>query len=115
VPQPDVPRHMWVSAEVSVLAMNLAALWLGAKLGANRGELQRTAVDAGGIGSLSLNHIWTDVGPRGRRLEIYGSGGWVVESPRARQDRAGNAAFCPSDSRFAEDACHAPMPESIGN
>jgi hypothetical protein len=42
----------------------------------------------------------------------------VFESPRARRDRAGNEAFCPSDSRFAEDNAHlvrAPMPESIGN
>jgi hypothetical protein len=41
----------------------------------------------------------------------------VVESPRARQDKAGNEPFCPSDSRFAEDTANlvrAPMPESIG-
>ena len=65
-------------------ATSLAAPWLGAKLGAIRGGPRRSCVDTGGIGSLLLSHIWTDVDARGRRLEIYGSGGWVFESPRAR-------------------------------
>ena len=41
------------------------------------------------IGSLLLSHVWTDMDARGRRLEIYGSGGWVFESPRARCERPG--------------------------
>jgi hypothetical protein len=28
---------------------------------------------------------WTPVDTDGHRLEIYGSGGWVFESPRARR------------------------------
>jgi 8-hydroxy-5-deazaflavin:NADPH oxidoreductase len=37
IPQPDGPCHIWVAAEASVSAAeSLAALWLGAKLGAIR-------------------------------------------------------------------------------
>jgi hypothetical protein len=63
------------------------ALWLGAKLGAIRVGPLRSCVDTGGIGSQLLSHVRTDVDVHGRRLEIYGSGGWVFESPRARRER----------------------------
>jgi len=48
------------------------------------GGPRRSRVDTGGNGSLLLSHVWTDVDTHGQRLAIYGSGGWVFESPRAR-------------------------------
>ena len=57
---------------------------VGAMLGAIRGGPRRSCVDTRGIESLLLSHVWTDVDARGHPLEIYGSGGWVFESPRAR-------------------------------
>jgi hypothetical protein len=43
-----------------------------------------TAVDTGGRGRLQFRALATLLDVGGRRLEIYGSGGWVFESPRAR-------------------------------
>jgi hypothetical protein len=57
--------------------------WLGAKLGAIRGGRRGSCVDPGGIGSLLLSHVWTDVDTYGHRLEIYGSEGWGFGSLRA--------------------------------
>ena len=56
----------------------------GAKLGAIRRGLVWTAGDIGGIERLPFQVRWTLLDTRGHRLEIYGSGGWVFESPRAR-------------------------------
>jgi hypothetical protein len=86
-------------------------------LGAIRAAFKWTAVDAVGLGTRHRRVGWMLVDAGGHGLEIYRSGGWVFESPRARLDRAGNEPFCPSDSRFAEDSnlVRAPMPESIGN
>ena len=66
-------------------ATSLAAPWLGAKLGAIRGGPRRSCVDTGGLGSLLLSHVWAAADTQGHGLEFYGSGGWVFESPRARQ------------------------------
>ena len=52
-------------------------------------------MDPGGIGSLLLSHVWTDVDTYGHRLEIYGSGGWVFESPRALREAHAQAGFSP--------------------
>jgi len=60
------------------------ATHLGAKLGAIPCGPHRTGVDAGGHGTLSFQALWTLLDTRGHGLEIYGSGGWVFESPRAR-------------------------------
>jgi hypothetical protein len=57
---------------------------MGAKLGAIRGGFVGTAVDAGGTGSIAHKAVWTPVDIHGHALDIYGSGGWVFESPRAR-------------------------------
>jgi len=76
---------MYGCAEASVSAAQRSPVpSLGAKLGAIRGGLPRTAVDAGGIEVLLLRQVWILMDVRGRRLEIYGSGGWVFESPWAR-------------------------------
>ena len=64
--------------------MTLANHLAGAKLGAIRFGSQRTAVDSGGNESRSFWHVWTFLDALGRRLEIYGSGGWGFESSRAR-------------------------------
>jgi hypothetical protein len=56
---------------------------LGAKMGVIRGGLLRSAVDSGGLES-PFRPGWTPGEAHGHRLEIYGSGGWVFESPRAR-------------------------------
>jgi len=56
----------------------------GAKLGAIRGGLLRSCMDGEGHESLPFQDVWTAVDVHGHRLEIYGSGGWVFESPRAR-------------------------------
>jgi hypothetical protein len=55
---------------------------MGAKLGAIRGGLLWTCVDAGGIESLSFRAVWTVVDTCGHGLEIYGSGGWGFKSLR---------------------------------
>ncbi len=74
---------MWAAAEASVSApRGLSALWPGAKLGAIRPGLVWTAVGAGGIETLSFRLVWTAMDGRGRRLEIYGSGGWGFKSLR---------------------------------
>ncbi|HVR78619.1 MAG TPA: hypothetical protein VMS99_09535 [Acidimicrobiia bacterium] len=57
---------------------------LGAKLGAMLYALVWTAVDSSGTGSLRARSEWTPLDTRGHGLDIYGSGGWVFESPRAR-------------------------------
>jgi hypothetical protein len=57
---------------------------VGAKLGAMLSGLLRTAMDAGGLGSASLQALRTPMDTYGHGLDIYGSGGWVFESPRAR-------------------------------
>ena len=57
---------------------------MGAKLGAILCGLAWTVVDTDGIGTVQDQDVWTFLDARGRRLEIYGSGGWVFESPRAR-------------------------------
>ena len=56
---------------------------MGAKLEAIRGGLVWTAVDAGGIESLSFRDVWTAVDTCGHRLDIYGSEGWGFEFLRA--------------------------------
>ena len=53
-------------------------------MGAIRGGRERMAVDARGLGTPYSQALWTVLDLCGRRLEIYGSGGWVFESPRAR-------------------------------
>ena len=57
---------------------------VGAKLGAIPCGRRWTATDARGPESPSFQAVWTPVDTHGQRLEIYGSGGWVFESPRAR-------------------------------
>jgi hypothetical protein len=57
---------------------------VGAKLGAILRGQQRTAVDADGLENPYLLAVRTLVDIPGHGLEIYGSGGWVFESPRAR-------------------------------
>jgi hypothetical protein len=66
-------------------AQRLASPSPGAKLGAIRGGLPRFCMDGGGHGGFPFLRVWTAADIPGRRLEIYGSGGWVFESPRARQ------------------------------
>jgi hypothetical protein len=41
-------------------------------------------MDSGGLGRPQFQARWTLTDPHGHRLVIYGSGGWVFESPRAR-------------------------------
>jgi len=53
-------------------------------LGAIRGGMPWTAVDRDGTRGNKALVEWTLVDAQGRQLEIYGSGGWVFESPRAR-------------------------------
>ena len=64
-----------------------------ATLNASRWEpsWEPSAVDCGGrVWTLAdtkpspFQAMWTSVDSYGRRLDIYGSGGWVFESPRAR-------------------------------
>jgi hypothetical protein len=57
---------------------------LEANLGAIRSESLWINSDGDGIGGLSHRAGWTLMDTHGRRLAIYGSGGWVFESPRAR-------------------------------
>ena len=52
-------------------------------MGAIRGGPRLSCVDTGGIGSLLLSHVWAAADAHGRRLEIYGSGGWGFKSLRA--------------------------------
>ena len=59
--------------------------WLGAKLGAIRGGRRGSCVDPGGIGSLLLSHVWTDVDTYGHRLEIYEKVGGSSPSGRAAE------------------------------
>ncbi len=58
---------------------------MGAKLGAILCELPRTAVDVTGLERRSFQVVWTPMDACGHGLEIYGSGGCVFESRRARQ------------------------------
>ena len=62
----------------------LAELPPGAKLGAIRGGFKRTAVDVVGLETRHRQAELTPMDTHGHRLAIYGSGGWVFESPRAR-------------------------------
>ena len=55
---------------------------LGAKLGANLCGPQRTTVNACGSRNPQTRDSSTLVDTSGRRLEIYGSGGWVLYSDR---------------------------------
>jgi hypothetical protein len=48
-------------------------------------ELVWTAVGSSGTGSLLFRSARTPLDTHGHGLEIYGSGGWVFESPRARK------------------------------
>jgi hypothetical protein len=64
---------------------------LGAKLGAILSGLVWTALDSSGTRSLQFQSVWTPLDLGGHRLEIYGSGGWVFESPRARCIRPAQA------------------------
>ena len=57
---------------------------VGAKLGAILYGPCRMAVDTGGLESPQFRAPWTLMDACGHRLDIYGSGGWVFESPRAR-------------------------------
>ena len=57
---------------------------MGAKLGAILCGFLRTRMDAGGPEWPSFRPMWTSVDAPGHPSEIYGSGGWVFESPRAR-------------------------------
>ena len=65
------------------------ALPLGAKLGAILCGFLWTAVDAGGIESLSFRPVWTSVDVCGHGLEIYGSEGCGFKSCRARHELQG--------------------------
>ena len=66
---------------------------VGAKLGAILRGFLRTAVDARGFDISSFQPRWTLLDALGHRLEIYGSGGWVFESPRARCKSPGRWPF----------------------
>jgi len=55
-----------------------------AKLGAIRCGFKPTAVDACGVEAPSFQAVRTIMDGSGHHLEVYGSGGWVFESPRAR-------------------------------
>ena len=57
---------------------------MGAKSGAIRSGFVPTAVDSCGLECPLLRPVGPRVDAGGHRLEIYGSGGWVFESPRAR-------------------------------
>ena len=57
---------------------------LGAKFGAIPCGSAWTALDSGGTESPWLRGLSTRVDVPGHGLEIYGSAGWVFESPRAR-------------------------------
>jgi hypothetical protein len=61
---------------------------MGAKLGAILCGFLRTRMDAGGPEWPSSRPMWISVDTHGPRLEIYGSGGWVFESPRAREQKS---------------------------
>jgi hypothetical protein len=50
------------------------------------------AVDADGIKSLKRRAEWTSSDALGRRLDIYGSGGWGFESLRACHSNSAKAA-----------------------
>ncbi len=71
---------------------------LGAKLGAILCGIVRTAVDAGGLDATQDQAVWTFLDAYGHRLEIYGSGGWVFESPRARYTTRRHSSRSVSDS-----------------
>ncbi len=95
---PHLVTFLGSDGAVAQVSGFLAAM--GAKLEAIRGGLVWTAVDAGGIESLSFRDVWTAVDACGiesppfravwtavdgcgHRLEIYGSEGWGFESLRA--------------------------------
>ena len=40
-------------------------------------------MDTGGLEGPPFQRVWTLMDPHGRRVEIYGSGGWGFESLRA--------------------------------
>ena len=82
---------------------------MGAKLGAIRGGLLRTAMDADGHDGLSFHAVWTAVDRYRRRLEIYGSEGCGFKSCRARKTKSlreqgfvARRAFCPGDYSLLE-------------
>jgi len=56
---------------------------LGAKLGAIRGGLLRTATDDYGQRTLLFRTVWTATDGYGRAASIYGSEGWGFEFLRA--------------------------------
>ena len=58
---------------------------MGAILGAIRCGLPWKVVDRYRASDVSDQADWTLMDAHVRRLEIYGSGGWVFESPRARK------------------------------
>jgi hypothetical protein len=55
--QPNVPRHMWVAAEVGVRVA--AARAAGSHVGSHMRWLGRTAVDARGIETIQDHDVWT--------------------------------------------------------
>lgn len=77
-----MPRHLWAVAEASVTAVQRWPAALGAKLGTICGGLLRTGVDPSSR-TAECQAAWTSVDSYGRRLDIYGSGGWEFESLRA--------------------------------
>ncbi len=68
--------------------MRCGDLTPGAELGAFPCGPHRTAVDVDGLGRPSFRALRTPLDIYGRRLEIYGSGGWVFESPPGALQRA---------------------------
>ena len=77
------PAPWWTRSSLAVGPVDQRVV-LGAKLGAILSGLVRTALDSSGTPSLQFQSVWTPLDLGGHRLEIYGSGGWVFESPRAR-------------------------------
>ena len=81
---------------------------------------RRTTTNAGGIETLPFQVHRTPVDPSGHCLEIYGSGGWVFESPRARHRKpCGSRGFtCPVFVEGFEQGdlgSHSPDRTSLGD
>ncbi|CAN5746471.1 hypothetical protein BH23ACT5_BH23ACT5_18520 [soil metagenome] len=79
---------------------------VGAKLGAIRGGFVRTVLDTGGVKTIQEQDVWTLRDTRGRRLEIYGSGGWGFQSLRAchRKSPAQAGAFSQRTAKTSDRA-----------
>jgi hypothetical protein len=62
-------------------------------------------MDSGGLESPAIRAIWTFPDPQGHGLEIYGSGGWVFDSPRARNRNPLRESPTYTKRRDAIDGC----------